>query len=125
MCIFRLSTPVSLFFSSLLFLGTIGCMHPAGMGPGYMNPYQPMYGAPGGGMAAPGTYVVPPGNAPLYSPSNSSGTGTFEAAPTDGFDAPNGSDNSGGVPRPKDPGSSTDPNNGTNSPFFNDIPQGT
>lgn len=120
----RFTTPVSLLFSSLLFLGTIGCMHPAGMGPGYMSPYQPMYGQPGG-MAAPGTYVVPQGNAPLYTPSNSATPGTFEAAPTDGFDAPAGSsDGGGGVPKPKDPGTSSDPGNGSNSPFFNDIPQG-
>lgn len=123
MCAIRLRTAIRLFCGSLMFLGTIGCMHPAAMGPGYMSPYQPMYGAPGG-MAAPGTYVVPQGNAPLYSPSNPSGTGTFEAAPTDGFDAPGGSD-SGGVPKPKDPGAGSQPGNGSSEPFFNDIPQGT
>ncbi len=94
-----------------------GCMHPP-MGPGYMSPgyaapgyaapgyQQPMY-APPGTMNAPGTLVVPPSNAPLYSPSPGS---TYEKE-KDTFQSP-GTGNSGNsqfypddaVPDPQDPG---------------------
>ncbi|MBL8817537.1 MAG: hypothetical protein JNL58_16045 [Planctomyces sp.] len=114
-----------LMFCGIVSLGLAGCMHPAGMGPGYASPYQPMYGAPGM-MNAPGTYVVPQTDAPLYAPANGgAGSSTFEANPGDGFDAPGGSGaNDGGVPAPRDPGAggSGGTNGNSNSPFFQDIP---
>lgn len=93
----------------------VGCMHPH-MGPGYMTPgygapgyQQPMY-VPPGTMNPPGTLVVPPSNAPLYTPPAGS---TYEQE-KDTFQSP-GNGTSGNspfysddpVPDPKDPGSKT------------------
>lgn len=102
---------------------TVGCMYPS-YGPGYTGyPYQqPMY-APPQNLTAPGTLVVPPSNAPLYSPGTNNGS-TYERDPADTWQSPSGSGSSGGgmfegndadkVPAPKDPGA------GSNSPFYND-----
>ena len=103
-----------------------GCMQPS-MGPGYM--YGPQYQYPQPGFApmnnfgAPGTLVVPPSNAPLYDPGQSSSGGTYENDPKDTWTTPSnptGSDggmfdDGGLVPAPRDPQSG-----GSNSPFYED-----
>ncbi len=95
------------------------------MNPGY--PYQqyqqPMY-APPQNLNAPGTIVIPPSNAPLYSPSNNGST--YEPSPQDDWRQPSGSGgglfDSDTVPTPRDPGTGTGTGTGneSNSPFYND-----
>ncbi|MCA9009652.1 MAG: hypothetical protein KDB01_07895 [Planctomycetaceae bacterium] len=111
------------FAARLSLLGLTGCMYP----PMYQQPPygQPMpYGqqmySPPGSMAPSGTIVVPPSNAPLYTP----GGQTYSTpSQTDDFSKPaepkdpryfNAEDEK--VPLPSDPGGST-------RPFLEDLGQ--
>ena len=112
------------FAAPFLMLALAGCMYP----PMYQQgPYgQQMY-APQGNFAQPGTIVVPPSNAPLYSPggstySNPTPPGTTN--PTDSFGKPAqpgdgryfgpGEDK---VPTPKD----AEPGTDNKPPFAGDL----
>ena len=109
------------FATRLSLLGLVGCMYP----PMYQqSPYgsQQMYSPPGS-MAPSGTIVVPPSNAPFYTPGGSTYSTPGTPSQPDDFSKPAESKDprffgaeDDKVPLPSDPGGST-------RPFLEDLGQ--